>query len=382
MDSKYSLIELFLNEGVYEKAIVTYEDGTIKEIIGLDVIDLLNKYADKLGVDLKELLANKSKYSIVEREKEREYIPTVEDTKEEIKEEKEEVVEEHIENHKGKRNIKKNIIKITSLAAALIIGGVIIDGCVVNKKRSSEFNSLKTNKVNTQTTNNEKSLANQNVVVKDDIITINNTTSKEPEDYNHVFLTNLQDETRYNRLPSISKKMLEKDSVSNEEFQYFLNSITILCQSNIAEVEKLVEGGRMGGKRVELYLQNLFDNESYDYFALYDFFTTRNIIVENAYKQNKDMTLSDVNNYLNYFLDFVFNGEGMSFNGELRGFYELSPVARFIIVSLGQSMLEINHNYTHKINGVNCNYEQLINEMYDYFDTVVKKLQNQGGKSK
>ena len=62
-------------------------------------------------------------------------------------------------------------------------------------------------------------------------------------------------------------KIREQKRKEIEEFKYFLDSITILCQSNVAEIEKLVEGGRMGGKKVELYLQNLFNNEIWSVFG-------------------------------------------------------------------------------------------------------------------
>ena len=274
------------------------------------------------------------------------------------------------QSRKNKKSKKMKFIKITSLCMVPILALAAIS-YAINKNRSKTY-SNSTSK--TKITENVKNTPESEITIAP-VATRVPTKTEVDEHFNEVFDKKVdQGVEQVDKLTMLVRKIKDKEEISEKEFEYVLNQINRLCYANMAEVEKLIEGGKMSGKETLLNLQNMFAKDSIEYRVLDQFCTMRNSIVHNAFAQDREETRLEVNGYVDFFLDYVFSDSTFELDGKRYGYYDISPVARYMILLLGQTTIETNHEYTGKINNVDCNFIEIIGELEELFNTVTNQL--------
>ena len=338
--NKYSLIELYTDEKsnlLY--AIITYQDGSTERVDNLDVIkEKIAEFAKQEGITYEAIISDSSKIK--------------ECKVHEIVEEKNSDKEEEEIPLKNDNRIRNKIIKVTSLGAALVLAFFAGKGLTTDRKKSSEYQSMTINKEDT---------------VDNSLSTTSNTPS--PVIYD-------------NNLLNLANRINNGNKLSSDEMDYVLNEINRQSYLNVSGVEKLVNGRNMTGLQEEISLYELFPNDSFDYLMTLHFCSQRNNIVNNARNQNSAYTKNELNGYLNEIIDFTFNGKQIEYGGHNYNFYNLNPLARYIIVDLGMNWLTANRSYVGNINGQRCNYSSLVGEYAETYSTITENLVNRASMHK
>ena len=368
-------------DNIFNNCIVFYDDGTteVTKDVSSKIIDFMNQE----GLTFENVM-NDSR--IINKKNN--------DKKEHVKINKESLKEENT-NKKNKKNCKETLIKITAIASALIIGGVAVD-FILNKEKSKLF-AIMSNKKPINIEQTVTPIPTQEVHVtpivtatptKIPVITqappvvVEKTDTEEDENYNETFRENVDDTIK--QMDPLSKNVwslnsgerLDEDALLNT-----INGINRLCQVNMAEVEKLIEGGRMSGDKILPLFDEMFPNNSLEKKVITSFTSRRNILVENAYYQDSDLTKDEVNEYNDFFLDYIFGDVTFEHNGNRYGYYDISPIARYIVFMLGQTTLETNHEYVKDINGNICDFNTIISELEENYNLITSQL-FEGGKIK
>ncbi len=355
---EYKNIRAFYNSDDvrYEYAEVTYKDGTKEKIIGdAEVKNALINFALQYG-SINELLDDKECFEKVEISHEKK------DEKEHKEESKEEKVEEDVleEEERHRRSDKYNkkskngkvTLRYVSTAVLTVLGVGAIGGTIwyfLNRDKSKEQTRY------------------------EDYRIISHAEAPTESDYNQIFNHNAKsamDETQNGKLISAIYH-LKKGSCSEEEFLFILNTIKRLSNANMAEVRKLVDGGRMSGDEYRLSFGSFFEQTSYDYVAVSSFCNLRNNIVENAYKNDRRETSEALDKYLDKVLGFILGGKTMNFNDSKLGYYSLSPLAQYTVLQLAMGPLSADAGYSFVLNGKTVKYDKLSEKLSNLESTNI-----------
>lgn len=369
------------NNNVFNKCIVYYEDGTSE--VTHDVLEKIFAFMDQEGLDIENVM-NSPKIINGKIDSKKKNHNIINET---IKEDTNGVAindSDNVVDNKKRGNGKMRFIKITSLASALVIAGAIASH-FLNKNKSSTFSRNKEvieqsiDKDNVfvvptiKPTNTPKPIVTQAPVV------VEQTNTQTDDEYNEIFRDNVDETIEHiDPLTRNVRRLNSGEKLSEEELLETLNGINRLCQANMAEVEKLIEGGKMSGDKILPLFDEMFPNGSIENIVLTSFTSRRNMLVEDAYNQDIALTTSDVNDYNDFFLDFVFGDVTFDEGNRRYGYYDISPIARYIVFMLGQTTLETNHAYSKNINGNMCDFNTIIMELENNYDLVTSQLFNSG----
>ncbi len=389
MYKKYESVEVFTDkDGNFVSAIVKDSEGKKNRIEGTEVLSALVEFAKQEEIELDSLLKNKDKISWIDMEKENshEEIPMEEEHEEVTRHRRSERAKEDKKEKKSSK--KRKIIKGLSLAAG---GIVLFEGgkYAVNRIQSCAISN--NNDDSKVTDENQEEKSDQDYV---DETFGNNTVNVEESTYSPVYTTkpgvgnptnrtfaiNLSNDSRFVETNRLVREMMSGQSLDDGEYEYIFNSVAALDQANIAEVENLINGGSMSGDEYELHYENMFDYGTFDYQVVSLFCDMRNNIVHNAYSQNGSSTADEVNHYMDFFINFVYNGLTLEYNGQYFGYYDLSPAARFIVVDMGHKMLTADHNYRAFINGDLYEFNDLVRVVNDFHIYTMNETYERGNK--
>lgn len=386
-------------DNVFDNCIVFYDDGTTE--VTKDVSSKIMDFMSQEGLTFENVMKDNR---IVNKK-------NIEDTKVKSKPQNETVVEEVSDSKNEKKKSGKNaLIRITAIASALIIGGVAVD-FILNKEKSKlyaifgskgpikiEQTVAPTQEVTpmvtvapvetpivteapaviTEVPVTEAPLPTP-VVVQEPPVVVEQTDTETDENYNDVFRENVDD--TINNMDPLSRNVwaLNNGEVLSEEALFdTINGINRLCQTNMAEVEKLIEGGKMSGDKIFPLFDEMFPKGSLERDVITSFTSRRNMLVENAYYQDPALTASEVSEYNDFFLDYIFGDVTFEYNGNRYGYYDISPIARYIVFMLGQTTLETNHGYVKDINGNVCDFNTIISELEENYNLITSQLFESG----
>lgn len=367
-------------DNVFNKCTVYYENNTTETTN--NVLEKIMDFMNQEGLSFDNVM-NDPRIIDGSLKKEKEETNNISKSKTDVHHDKIEstVTKESsvVSNGEGKKkNGKRRFIKITSLATALVLAGATIS-YFINKNKSKTFsnnkNVIEQNVGNNYITPDKEPLITQKpiVVEKNDDI---------DENYNEVFRDNVEDTIE--NIDPLTRNVMRLNSgekLSEDELLNTLNGINRLCQANMAEVEKLIEGGNMSGDKIFPLFDEMFPKGSLEYEVISHFTSRRNMLVNDAYYGDSAATLSDVNDYSDFFLDYIFGDTTFEYNNQRYGYYDISPIARYIVFMLGQTTLETNHNYEKNINGNMCDFDTIINELEENYNLITSQL-FQGSKTK
>ena len=281
------------------------------------------------------------------------------------------------------KNIRKKFIKITAIGTALVVGGTILVDYILDKNKSRTFSNNKSRieqsigDDNTFVVATNKPTAKPLVTVAP--VVVENSNTQTDDSYNEVFRENVEESIEHiDPLTRNVMRLYNGERLSEDDLLDTVNGINRLCQANMAEVEKLIEGGQMSGDKIFPLFDEMFAPGTIENEVLTSFTSRRNILVDNAYNQDRDLTLSEVNDYNNYFLDFIFGNVTFEHNGKRYGYYDISPIARYIVFMLGQTTLETNHGYSKDINGNLFDFNTIISELEENYNLVTSQLFESG----
>ena len=143
---KYSLIELYTENKNIVKSVITYDDGSTEQINDIDILKKkIEEFAIQEKITVKELLDDSRKV------KEHVIVTTITKVSSPTKEEHDEVKEEPKKENKG---FGKKLVKITSIAAALLVAFFAGKGININRKDSKNYKSVTFSEENTLTNDN------------------------------------------------------------------------------------------------------------------------------------------------------------------------------------------------------------------------------------
>jgi len=387
---KYGLMKIAYEDGKYKYAIVKDSDGKETKLLGSDIDFAIYEFAEQEKINPIDLLNDTVKIQRIEEKSDEkkpeksivEKTEKKEKKEDSIKKETKVVVEEKKEEKIDKKTPKSKRIKALLLAIGFMASGFGI-GYVIDRLRSRENAGKESEMVNDNYTDTKLDETpyvyeddNSFQYTQNDGSVVNVTEYPAGDDYNYAFASNLSNDSRHERLYDIVRRFNLGEMLTDEDCEYLFDSVTILNQANIAEVEKLVNGGRMSGDEYNLSYQDMFPVGSYDYEVVKYFLDMRNNFVHGAYRQNRGKTLNAVNDFLNIYVDFVFNDGKVNYQGNELNFYALSPMARFVITDLGSKVLETNHNYSANINGYEYSYNDLLYEFNNVHIVTVNDVAN------
>ena len=369
------------NNNVFKKCKVFYEDGS-SEIVD-DVLGVIFAFMKQEGLNMENVMSS-PKIINAEIDSKMEN-----DQKDDDEINSDTRVGNNSNNNavvgrRKQKNGKKKFIRITSIASAVVIAGAIISH-YLNKNKSSVFTGNKTVV--------EQPIDNSNIFVVPTIkptntskpivtqapVVVEKTDTQTDEEYNETFRENVSDTIKH--IDPLSRNVARLNSgerLSEEEVLETINGINRLCQVNMAEVEKLIEGGMMSGDKIFPLFDEMFPSGTIEYEIVSNFTSRRNMLVDDAYNQDRALTTSDVNDYNDFFLDFVFGDVTFEYNGKRYGYYDISPIARYIVFMLGQTTLETNHDYTKNINGNVSDFNTIISELENNYDIITSQLFESG----
>ena len=365
---EYALMEISVKNNNFEYAIVKDSDGKEKKITEYDkILEAIKNYAKQEGLDPE----NKEEVSSLlnDETKVRRVSEVVLSDIEEKKDEKT-VRNRRSERNKKESNKKTKTIVITSIVTAAVLG---ISGLVYHlaKKEANDIS-------NNSSESNAYSDENNNLaeIVPQEAFMVSSYDNNTDNNYNETFASNLQNTSRYDRTISLIRRANSGERLSNYDYDYLINSIALLNQSNMAELENLIEGGRMQGDEYTLAFQNAFDYDSWEYQVIYYFMNERNYIVNEAYNQNRYDIDRRVKNFLDFYIGFVFNGICLDHNGEALGYKDLSPIAQLIVNDLGHKMLETKHDYVGYIDDYQFYYREILLAVNEKYNETVNNFVN------
>ncbi len=342
---KYSLIELYTLKGSFFNCAVTYDDGTVEYFKEKEeAIKRIEDFAKQEGLSIDEIMDDSSKI------KEHKIVDKVEAAKTGIVPLKTDIVEpeDKEENKKGGKGLRNKAIAITSIAATVVLAFFAGNGSILNREGSSKHKSV--------TFNNEDTLDNKDTIAsisQDDIPVING-----------------------NKLYNLAVRINNGERLSDEDMEYVMNEINRQSYLNVSNVQSLINGNRTSLDTEEVKLYELFNDSSFDHLMVLHYNSKRNNIVNNAQTSSSSEEREIVNNYLDDIIDFTFNGKVIKYDGHNYNYYSLSPLARYIIVDLGMNWLMANPNYVGYIGGKTVDYNALVNEYAQVFDTTTSNLVN------
>lgn len=342
---KYSLIELYtLDKKVFNCA-VTYDDGSIEYFSELDEIrKRIEEFAKQEHLTIDEIMNDSSKI------KERKIVDRVESVETSIvpvEPENKNPKEENSVVKKEGMSLKKKIIAVTSLGAALTIAFFAGKGTNLNQEGSARHKSIS---FNNEDTINDDTIA---TISQDNIPVISG-----------------------NKLYNLVSRINDGERLSDEDMEYVMNEINRQVYLDVEEVKSLLNGKRVSINNEEVNLYELFPNESFDHLMVLHYNSMRNSIVNGAREESSSKEKEMVNNYLNDIIDFTFNGKVIKYDGHSYNFYSLSPLARYVVVDFGMNWLMTNPNYVGEINGKGVDFNALVNEYAETFNTTTSNLVN------
>ena len=297
-------------DNTFSNCTVIYEDGT-KETSS-DVIGKIMDFMSQEGLSLDKAMKDPRILRVENKKDNSKTKPTIKDNskKSEDKEKstsKEEKDATKIENGSNKtdgysrsKKARKIFIRITALATATVLGVALVD-YILNRNKSRTINN-----------NNNKTKIEQNVnsggvfelstntpaMVTQKPVAVSKTDTKKDESYNEIFRENVDD--TINHVDNLTRNVMRLNNgerLSEDELLETLNGINRLCQVNMAEVEKLIEGGNMSGDMILPLFDEMFPSGSIENEVISNFTSRRNIIVEDAYLQDGNLTTDEVNKY-------------------------------------------------------------------------------------
>lgn len=355
MDKKIQFLDIISNEDkTYVSAKVIYSDGKEENVYGDDeVIAAIAKFS--IQEHNSELLDDTEKVRVIVENKE--LSPDVELPKEEIKsniKNDENSLKPEKSEHKG----KKVAIGVSGLALVGVLTFFAIKG----------FKGFSNTKSSAPSTTMEQSIDNNRS------ITIEEKGEKTP--YNgSLYMQNIKNIAENDDLILRARNYLAGNYTSYYELMSICDGISMRSGANMNELANLLNGGRMNGDYCELSLESMFNEDSFDYVAVHEFCTRRNSIVRNAYNQNINESRNQVKNYLDFFVDFLYNGKTMQGSREF-DYLDLNKLSQFDIINLGLQMLTTCNDYSKTIHGRVYNAQELSNKIYnDYYGFLMEDLE-------
>ena len=346
-------IEIYSKSGKVDETVeyirVFYEDESIEDIYDFtDICAFLARF-DK---PLSELLEDKDMFKVIK------IVKTEEKPEERIEEKPEKgiVVERKVEEKNTKEKTTKEKVKTGAIIA---LSGLVLFGSLYALLKKG--NSLSNQKTGTPK-EPDKTIEQQ---VNGDLSVYRVSHGEPVVDNGSNYLNNLNNGLNSGTIQSSASKLLALDEVTPSVFYNNLDNINLVLAANMNEVCNLMDGGRMTGD--EFILTVNYNNNSYDSIVLQEFVNLRNDMVHNAYQQSQGLTSQQIKLYLDKYLDFAFNGEPVN------GIYwnEVNPMVRYIVTFMGMQMLGPNTNYSHTINGTNCDRRALQEGVNELFATTV-----------
>lgn len=348
LNSKYNVYNVELNTRI--KRIVTNKEGTGAEVIycdgktvvindELELTKIIERFARQEQVKTSDLYRAKK---IVKKEEEKNLIPTTEES-----DNKSNSSQQVGDANDNKKNAKKTIVTLTSLATAAVIG-FLSHGYFLRKDNDSKNNNeFKTYTITTQ---------------------VPIVTTPEPIIMATPVITD--------RLTEIVGRLYNGERVNEDDLTFALKNISEKCYINMPGVYDLINGKRMTGHIEKLDFSNMFPEDSFEHFILKGYCLSREDMINNAQLQRRDTTKADLKNYLDEICNFTFNGATVDYRGNLMNFYSLSPIARYIVAHLGMQATFVDKNYSTKINGRNCGYNELSDAYTELVETLAERLEN------
>ena len=388
-------------KNVFNNCIIYYEDGSSE--ITNDVLGAIFKFMNQEGLTLEKVMKDpRVELNEFQKDSKKEKaVPIVNETHSSDS--------DKVEETKGEeRSSRKTGVKLLALVSALVIGGVAVD-FVLNKEKSKLFQIFGKKPVIEQSatfTPKPETIVTPTAIVTEaptpyitpivtavptevptpyvteepiQVVSVEDSNTQTDEEYNETFRENVG-ETIENVDPLTRNiiRLNNGERLSEEELFDTINGINRLCQANMAEVEKLIEGGNMSGDKIFPLFDVMFPEGSIEYEVISSFTSRRNMLVDDAYNGDRALTTSDVNDYNDFFLDFIFGNVTFEHNGNRYGYYDISPIARYIVFMLGQTTLETNHAYSKDINGNMCDFNTIISELEENYNLITSQLFESG----
>ncbi len=362
------------NNNIFNKCIVYYEDGTSE--VTNNVLEKIFDFMDQEGLNIENVMKSPKVINGKVNGSERNVV--INENVQNSNNHKVNVEPTVVDNTKEK-NGKRKFIKITSIASIIVIAGALASH-YLNKNKSVTFTRNKS-KVEQSVDNPDifivatpKPTNTPKPIVTQAPVVIEKNEVKD-EEYNETFRENVSETIEHvDPLSRNVERLNSGDKLSEQELLETINGINRLCQANMAEVEKLIEGGMMSGDKIFPLFDEMFPKGTIEHEIISNFTSRRNMLVDDAYNQDRALTVSDVNDYNDFFLDFVFGDVTFEHNGKRYGYYDISPISRYIVFMLGQTTLETNHEYTKDINGNLCDFNTIIGELEENYDLITSQL--------
>ena len=365
---KYKSIKVYVENDTYVSADVFYNDGTNKYYEGSDnVAAVLSDYSIDSGVNILELASDPKsvvKFSDI-KERVVEEPVHVEEPVVEVEEPvhvEEPVVETEsstiVRNRRSERTTKKRSIK--KYIAIAGVGAIILSMIPIGKtilKKEKKYTSEKE-------TNIEQTYDNANYVSSVDHYVnpqIDQEYVRKLNEVNSNFGTYLQE----------SNQVVNNAPITEREFFDTLNDTNHVVFSGIEELIQFFSGSRMTKVGIKP-LEDMFANGSNEYVAVQYFRNLRNNIYDNAYRyQDRERTRREVYDFLNKYVAYVYEAD--TINGKYNDYYDLDNMARYIILGLGSSMLQVDFSYSKDVNGYQYDAGMLMNDSQVQLDDIVSR---------
>ncbi len=381
---------------IYDEAHVIYEDGTIKVLHGAEnIIDAYNTFASKVGeISALEHLIKVDSLEVIDAASDSRTETVTEGTIASRTEERPtETIGASGERRRrpvgtattsseprttGTRSVEESSSDRKKSSKGGFIKGLCI-GLVASLIACGSYHCYRRFKDNSQSATSATYVSSVEAtpapLIPNSVVRVDSRNT-DMTGYNTTYRDNLNITiSDYQKLLEIINKIHNNVRITQSEFDFLLNNITMLAHANIAEVEKVNEDEKMSGPQYNVPYQDLFPADSVESYVLSKFSTKRSAIVDTAYNNNKENTINAVNEFLDMYCDFVFNHNSYEFSGKHIGFYEMNSLGRYVLLSIGQTMLETNHQYKYKVYGKEYGFMDLINLSSEYYNTVVVQLE-------
>lgn len=154
-----------------------------------------------------------------------------------------------------------------------------------------------------------------------------------------------------------------------------MNEIVGTCYQNIGDVYNFLNGGALVDEMNPIYLEGMVPAGDRD--AISVILNARNYVITNAYTdRSTPLTMSDVNRFLNDYVNYAFEG-GSMFDGQaIKSFDYLDSTSQFIVTVVGESMLQLYPGFEYSSPYANYSYQDLINKVTAAHSDIAESLSN------
>ena len=342
---KIVFMHVYTKNGVFNNALVKYEDGSEEKITGFDnVLEMVTEYS-------------------------KQELTLIDDM------EKDKIIIEEM-----KKTNKKAIASL-AVATVLLIGGSLYTMDSLNKKKyHRDSNDVKKEVMETNTpvptltptaTLKPTSTPSPTITALPSIKKVE--TGIEIEDNGSKYVENLETKiVERDDLCNRVREFIDGTNRSRSAFSTIISDISNECFSNINELYAVFSGTPMKGDKYYLSLYNIFDEGTRDYNALKYFCDKRNSLIENSYKNQVEKTKKELYALQDEFTNFVFKNKPIIVDGRNIYYYSLNDFSKLILSDMNLFTL-----FTIEVTeeNVSKNYKVIINGEKVSFDKLLEKIQ-------